>query len=411
MHIVVPHVGKSHLTYRLLNSIQDEHHIVLVDGSYVADCDTWAMTNANRCTYVRPGPAERPTSLARNWNIGAGYIPDTESVWMHVATDVEFQPMSWRKIAEELANYPDAGIIKDGPTNWNCWTIRRWAWDLLKPHDEAYKPCGGEDDDLVMKCHAAGIKIRSGWWHLHHVEGGHATRLDIRRDLAGTSWSPLLDHHRIFQKKWGCRPTSRDPHYQAARSAVMLEEKRTAPPDEFTLPPLERVVVPQQVPPTWPYPLTLHLGCGKRRIDGALNVDANPAVEPDYLLDVIADPWPWEDGSVERIEAYHLLEHVGEAAGKTFLARCWRALKPDGILVLEFPDLEALCEKYPRSTQRVRRSLYGLQTNGWQGHRWGYCQRTITQAAKVAGFSAIKITTGTDYHIANEPCLRAEAVK
>jgi hypothetical protein len=122
-----------------------------------------------------------------------------------------------------LKDHPDVAIVKDSITNWNVWVVRRWAWEHLYPMDEEYKPCGGEDDDLVMKCQLLGYKIRNAWIGPSHLEGGHATRLDIRRQESGLgSWNPLREHHRYFESKWGCRPTRRDPKYAAALEEVIV---------------------------------------------------------------------------------------------------------------------------------------------------------------------------------------------
>jgi len=60
--------------------------------------------------------------------------------------------------------------------------------------------------------------------------------------------------------------------------------------------------------------LKINLGSGFKRIDGFLNVDDDPLVEPDYIvnLDDVNIKLPFEDSSVEEIRAHHILEHIGD---------------------------------------------------------------------------------------------------
>lgn len=57
--------------------------------------------------------------------------------------------------------------------------------------------------------------------------------------------------------------------------------------------------------------MKLNLGCGRRRYEDFLNVDAAPECEPDLVFDVETFPWPWEDNSVETVRFIHSLEHMG----------------------------------------------------------------------------------------------------
>ena len=58
--------------------------------------------------------------------------------------------------------------------------------------------------------------------------------------------------------------------------------------------------------------LRLNLGCGARKMAGYVNVDQEPSVEPDLLVDLEAFPWPFETGAVSEIQMLHVLEHLGQ---------------------------------------------------------------------------------------------------
>ncbi len=96
-------------------------------------------------------------------------------------------------------------------------------------------------------------------------------------------------------------------------------------------------------------PILLNLGCSDDHRAGWVNVDiAQPA-------DVITDlngPWPWEDGSVERILANDVLEHIHGKhyivtdrgiMGSSLPGKIWalneahRVLEPGGVLEFVVP--------------------------------------------------------------------------
>ena len=58
--------------------------------------------------------------------------------------------------------------------------------------------------------------------------------------------------------------------------------------------------------------MKVNLGSGFKRIEGFVNVDDDPLVEPDYIVNVEKDKLPFDDNSVEEIRAHHILEHIGD---------------------------------------------------------------------------------------------------
>lgn len=60
--------------------------------------------------------------------------------------------------------------------------------------------------------------------------------------------------------------------------------------------------------------LKVNLGSGYKRYEGFVNVDDDPLVEPDYVvnLDDVNIKLPFNDNSVEEIKAEHILEHIGD---------------------------------------------------------------------------------------------------
>lgn len=59
--------------------------------------------------------------------------------------------------------------------------------------------------------------------------------------------------------------------------------------------------------------MKINLGSGFKRYEGFVNVDDDPGVNPDYVvnLDDVNIKLPFEDNSVSEIKAEHILEHIG----------------------------------------------------------------------------------------------------
>lgn len=56
----------------------------------------------------------------------------------------------------------------------------------------------------------------------------------------------------------------------------------------------------------------LNLGCGFKKLDGFLNIDINPKVEPDKVIDLEKGKLPFKDNSVSHVVAKYVLEYIGE---------------------------------------------------------------------------------------------------
>lgn len=83
--------------------------------------------------------------------------------------------------------------------------------------------------------------------------------------------------------------------------------------------------------------IKLDLGCGRKKRDGFLGIDLVQFKDSrgenivDYVFDIEHEPWPFEDNSVEEIQADNVLEHLDNL--KYVLNQCHRVLKPGGVLI------------------------------------------------------------------------------
>jgi len=79
--------------------------------------------------------------------------------------------------------------------------------------------------------------------------------------------------------------------------------------------------------------MKLNLGCGNKKLEGYVNVDACGV--PDVVCDLSVFPWPWLDNSIDEVFSEHFLEHVLDYE-KTIL-EIHRILKPGGVIWFRVP--------------------------------------------------------------------------
>jgi predicted SAM-dependent methyltransferase len=104
----------------------------------------------------------------------------------------------------------------------------------------------------------------------------------------------------------------------------------------------------------------LHLGCGRRKIDGWWNVDVQGG---DERVDLAAGRLPWEDGAFDVIVSQHVIEHLElQSELLPLLSELHRVLSPHGEIWLSCPDMERACRDYIESAGdglvRDRQSRY-----------------------------------------------------
>ena len=155
--------------------------------------------------------------------------------------------------------------------------------------------------------------------------------------------------------------------------------------------------------------LSLHIGCGGRRLDGFINIDMNEGVCVDYKMN--ASRLPCSDGSVSRIETYHVIEHIPHPYVAGALREWFRVLKQGGVLVIECPNFDEAVRGYLDGDETMLLSIFGRQRYHGDAHLFGYNAMRLTRLLKEAGFSAVKVCEPTDYHAEQEPCMRLEASK
>ncbi|HOW77928.1 MAG TPA: methyltransferase domain-containing protein [Verrucomicrobiota bacterium] len=143
-----------------------------------------------------------------------------------------------------------------------------------------------------------------------------------------------------------------------------------------------------------------NVGCGLYPLAGYLNIDADARVNPDLVMRV--PPLPFEDGDLSEVYAGHYLEHLTREEAVTFLAECYRCLKPGGVLAIVVPDTREImrrylagavdCVEYPPDVWHNVAdldevcALWLYSTVQGSLHRWSYDRETLGRMMASAGF-------------------------
>ena len=79
----------------------------------------------------------------------------------------------------------------------------------------------------------------------------------------------------------------------------------------------------------------LNIGCGKKLIPGAVNLDWIKLPGVDVVHDIEKTPWPFRANEFDEVHAYNILEHVNNFV--KIIEEIHRILKPSGLLILTGP--------------------------------------------------------------------------
>jgi predicted SAM-dependent methyltransferase len=173
--------------------------------------------------------------------------------------------------------------------------------------------------------------------------------------------------------------------------------------------------------------LRLHIGCGKGRLPGWIDIDVDPAPLSINVL------WglPFRDGSVRRVFVSHLLEHLFYPRDmRLFLDELRRVMTPGGIVRIVVPDIEQCIAAYvadDRSFHAGRRETWDwwpkdatrLQdllayagagpepAHLFEAHKYGYDFETLARVLGEAGFEGVRRSA---YMASEDPELRVDEV-
>jgi len=170
----------------------------------------------------------------------------------------------------------------------------------------------------------------------------------------------------------------------------------------------------------------LNLGCGKRILDGFINIDRYCLSDPRILR---ADIYrlPLGNETADALFSAHSLEHLPIRRASLALQDWYRVMKPGATLLLSMPDLDMIMRTLLQEnlSARGRRwflyTLFGYQTDMefsrdtddppldyGQFHASGYSIRTIVDEMRTVGY---RIEEAANYEGYGTPGLYVVASK
>jgi predicted SAM-dependent methyltransferase len=135
--------------------------------------------------------------------------------------------------------------------------------------------------------------------------------------------------------------------------------------------------------------LTLDIGCGESKREGAIGVDFRKTSSVDIVAD--ARQLPFINESFDHVYTSHLIEHFSHQEVKSVLTEWIRCLKQGGIFEIRCPDLRARALLFflNPSWQKIR-NIYGSQDHAGNNHKSGFSYRLLKNLLESCGIKNIK---------------------
>jgi predicted SAM-dependent methyltransferase len=135
-------------------------------------------------------------------------------------------------------------------------------------------------------------------------------------------------------------------------------------------------------------PVRINLGCGKRKLDGFINVDRDNSRSPDVCAEASDYLHGITDETVDEVYAGHFLEHLERDDGLQILREVYRVLKPAGKVGLVVPDTHEIMRRICAGELDLDEacSYYLYSTVQPSRHRWSYDERTLARLLEEARF-------------------------
>jgi SAM-dependent methyltransferase len=89
----------------------------------------------------------------------------------------------------------------------------------------------------------------------------------------------------------------------------------------------------------------LNLGCGYHFHPDWTNIDFT-STGPDVIAYNLVNGIPFPDSSFEVVYHSNVLEHFKQQEAESFIAECYRVLKPGGVIRIAVPDLQNIVREY-----------------------------------------------------------------
>lgn len=126
--------------------------------------------------------------------------------------------------------------------------------------------------------------------------------------------------------------------------------------------------------------IALNYGCNVFKFPGFVNLDINPANNPDRVMDITKIKDFYAQNSVDLIHAGHFFEHISWDAGKQLMKDSRDILRPYAPIIITVPDYKKTVLQN-ETDSNAERIIFG----GGE-HQTLYSLSRLEELAKQAGF-------------------------
>ena len=166
----------------------------------------------------------------------------------------------------------------------------------------------------------------------------------------------------------------------------------------------------------------LNLGSGLILLRDHINFDKVLIKNKESRTDIIGDikniKSIFKPDTFFSIYCTHVLEHFYPKDGIRVLRDCYDLLKPDGVLVIECPDIAKIMKLFVSGKSDISKTIFEIYGDerfipeygeSWM-HKWGWTVDSCTQSMKSIGFTIKKTSAGVA-HYHEERDFRVEGIK
>lgn len=134
--------------------------------------------------------------------------------------------------------------------------------------------------------------------------------------------------------------------------------------------------------------LKLNIGCGLNYKSGYVNIDAYDNTVADEIMN--AHELRYEDNSVDLIESYQLIEHLGYMNTILTIGEWFRVLKNKSSIMIEASDIDKTFEIYLKNTNHSQKAvilnwIFGTSAKGFE-HKFCFPAGMLRKLLIEAGF-------------------------
>ena len=137
---------------------------------------------------------------------------------------------------------------------------------------------------------------------------------------------------------------------------------------------------------------TLNLGCGSRKIPGAVNVDIEKTLSPDIVAD-FTEKLPFPDADFDEVYLFHTIEHVQKKFHEGIFREVRRVLQEGGIFYLSYPEFSVIAKNWLENKQGNREfwehTIYGRQLYPNDYHLCAMDTNEVRLKLEMCGFKDI----------------------